>query len=64
MLMVKTNELPFVSMIHAFVDMEIPKLSTNPLLGLLELRLFFHDELIFSFEQIKFYAAMGRAFMG
>jgi hypothetical protein len=26
--------------------------------------LFFHDELIFSFEQIKFYAAMGRAFMG
>jgi hypothetical protein len=34
--MVNTNEFPFVSMIHVYWDMEIPKLSTNPLLGLLE----------------------------
>jgi hypothetical protein len=32
-----------------FLDMEIPKLPTNPLLGLLEFRFVFHDELTFSF---------------
>jgi hypothetical protein len=47
--MMKTTELPFVSMIHVFWDMEIPKLSTNPLLGLLEFGFVFHDELTFSF---------------
>jgi hypothetical protein len=36
-------------MIHVFWDMEIPKLSTTPLLGLLEFGIVFHDELTFSF---------------
>ncbi len=48
-LMVKTNELPFVFMIHAFLDMEIPKPSTNPLLDLFSILICFHDELTFSF---------------
>jgi hypothetical protein len=39
--------LPFVFMIHVFWDMEIPKPSTNPLVGLLELVFVFHDELTF-----------------
>ncbi len=32
----KYIKLPFVSMIHAFWNMEIPKPSTNPVFGLLE----------------------------
>ncbi len=40
-LMVNTNELFFVFTIHVYMDMEILKLSTNFLLGLLELRFFF-----------------------
>jgi hypothetical protein len=47
--MMKMKELPFVYMIHVFWDMEIPKLSTNPYLGLLEFGDVFHDELTFSF---------------
>jgi hypothetical protein len=48
-LVVNTNELLFVFMIHVYMDMEILKPSTNFLLGLLELRFFSHDVLTFSF---------------
>ncbi len=61
--MVSTNELLFVFMIHVYMDMEILKPSTNFLLGLLELRFFFHDVLTFSFMQVKLYAIVGKAFM-
>jgi hypothetical protein len=54
----------FVSMIHVFWDMEIPKPSTNPFVGCLELLFVFHDELTFFRLLVRFYVAVVRAFMG
>jgi hypothetical protein len=46
--------LPFVPIIHVFGDMEIPKPSTNPHVGLLELLFVFHDELTFFVYRLGF----------